>query len=579
MLTHPLRSLSAVLLLLTLAACATDLDPARQYSGHYLLVHADGYPLDSEFHGVQNGDLKTKVEEPILAGLRRHIDAGGACGGTLRLLIFVHGGLNPHAKSFERMKDLLQTDPAQPLKETCYYPLFINWDSDLGSSIADDLVGLRFGRRAPIVGWLTSPVVFSARLVGSMAHLPVALMHNGDHVMESINGAREQEDPTHCILGDSLINAPRNAASLATIPFLEGFGTPAWEIMKRRAELAVASRLADGPDQGDAFVNPRNWHRVTPQFAQQEGSQPPFAANAAPNSLATLAPPANQGAVRTLARLLRSNMAAVEGTTPPVWKWTAPTKERRDLTVEITIVGHSMGAFLVNHLLAVMDLDDQGRPRPRPMPVREIVYLAPAAPLNELEDFMIPYLQSNRQATFSIFVLNRRDETREMGWASGVLLLPRGSVLAWIDTYFQPGNTIGQGTAGRMRNLKDYYAIKKVRRDSTTSNCLDPIWKSGNGPPPEDLPLRKQFLRLEIDEPQATAALHRTGRFRLYESPARLNDDAVPREHGDFTRPDYLYEVLCHVGQGQAFKDPAYCDQPPPWMKAPPRGANGQETP
>lgn len=574
--THPFRRLAAALLpfgFATLAACATDLDAAREYSGHYLLVHADGYPLDSEFHGVTDAEVAGKVEAPILAGIRRHLDAGGACGGKLRLFIFVHGGLNSHEQSFDRMKQLLQPDPARPLKDTCYYPIFVNWDSDLLSSIGDDLAGLRFGRRSRIIGTITSPVVFTVRLAGGIVHLPVAFMHNGDNIAESINGAREQADPTHCIVGDNLVHLPRNAAAFATVPLLEGFGTPAWEIMKRRAELAVASRLADGPEDFDAFINKRTFQRAKPGFltqqadtqADQAPAQP--APNAAPAPLAPLGPGSSQGAVRTLARLLRSNMAYVVGSNPPVWKWTAPTKAGGDLEVEITLVGHSMGSFLLNHMLAVMDMDDQGRPRPTRMPVKQIVYLAPAAPLNELEDFIIPYLQANTQATFSLFALNRRDETREIGLASGLLFLPRGSLLAWLDTYLQPGTTVGQGTSGRMRNLKDYYAIKRVRRDTTTSNCLDPIWQSDNGLPPEQRPLKNQFLRLEVEQPAVTAVLHKADRFRVFESPARLNDDAVPKEHGDFTKPEYFYEVLCHLDGAAAFKDAKYCDQPPPWMR------------
>jgi len=66
------------------------------------------------------------------------------------------------------------------------------------------------------------------------------LIHNGQLLAERIRGAFEENDPWYCVVADTISHLPFHALYVGTIPLLEGFGGPTWDIMKRRAQLAVA---------------------------------------------------------------------------------------------------------------------------------------------------------------------------------------------------------------------------------------------------------------------------------------------------------------------------------------------------
>lgn len=513
---------SAAVCFLFLAGCITisakDLGNFRE---HYLLVHEDGYGLNSELNSLTTKGLETHLRDTVLKGIEAHV-AGSGCREPLQIMIFVHGGLNSYADSFDRMKAMLPTDDKMDgLNRTCYYTIFVNWNSHLMDSIADDLFRLRFGKPNPIVSSFSWPFVVAGRLVGSAADVPVSLMHNGDTIVEAGIGAYEQGDPLHCIFGDGMVHLPLQVLYTVTIPLLESFGTPAWEIMKRRAQLAVASRLTIQTD-------------VVLSYARGQERE------------------IHEGAARTLVRRLNANLER----TDKGWSW---KQKGNSVPVEVTLVGHSMGAMVLGRLLSVLEEFD--------LPIRRIIYMAPAAPIDEVEQFVIPYVKGHGQTEFSVFVLNRRDETREIAWGGGLFFMPRGSLLAWIDTFLESETTVGQATAGRMKNLNDYYQRgRKYQKDWKRPqrgrvHCVDPSWDPEQGtPPPEKLPLREQFRKI-VPTLEPTLAY----RYLIYESPRRIGAKHAPGKHGDFTEPHFFLEVLCHVNTG-AFKDPQFCDRPPYWL-------------
>jgi len=566
----------ACLGLLGLSGCTTDPKP---YAAHHLLVDPDGYALDGDYEDLRQDALEHHLEETVFKGIQQHIDrlraqpAGraaaqaGACADKLRLLIFVHGGLNTYHSSFERMKRMLSDGRTDAF--TCYYPIFINWESGLFSSMTDDLFRLRFGRPSLGVGIVTSPFVIAARLISSVAALPMSLIHNGDTMEETLSGAAEQGDPGYCIVGDAVFYLPFQAMYVATMPLVEGFGRPAWEVMKRRAELAVASRLVDGPEDRDVYVA-KVYQAVNPMRGAKK---------AEPKAQET------EGAIRTLARKLREHIRHngkewfwLEEPPPPapdqspnqMPSKTAPSIDRsKAVPVEITLVGHSMGAVLLNRLVSVLDNEEGAKRGDLPMPVSRIIYMAPAAPVNELEDFMVPYLHYNTTAQFWMFLLNRRDETREIPYNGALAFVPRGSLLTWIDSYLEAETTVGQATSGRMRNVREYYTLEASPKRRGTVNCLTPSWDAEHGPPPELRPIKAQYRKLLASTPPATVDLQDQGRFRVYESPARIGDKTVPSEHGDFTESHFFLEVLCHA-DGEAFRDKQICAAAPYWVNGPP---------
>jgi pimeloyl-ACP methyl ester carboxylesterase len=86
----------------------------------------------------------------------------------------------------------------------------------------------------------------------------------------------------------------------------------------------------------------------------------------------------------------------------------AATKENRggeeknpNLSAEVTLVGHSMGTMLLNRLLTLAKPD---------LPIKRVVYLAPASRIDDFEHYVLPFLATHPSADTWWFSLSRADE-------------------------------------------------------------------------------------------------------------------------------------------------------------------------
>ncbi len=70
-------------------------------------------------------------------------DAPKGTDGKHQILIFIHGGLNTKTNAVKRSAELATLKDLRDL----YYPIFIDWESDFGSSWLEHLVFVRQGQR------------------------------------------------------------------------------------------------------------------------------------------------------------------------------------------------------------------------------------------------------------------------------------------------------------------------------------------------------------------------------------------------------------------------------------------------
>jgi len=261
-------------------------------TGHYVLIHRDGYALTPDGKlsfpdekGVTARAFENQLNR-IAEGMRWHAEnlATRGCGDTLRVLLFVHGGLNGFSQSVDRMIKWMSSDGV--IAGSCYYPIFINWDSSMMSSIYDDIVGLRFGQRPHrwyehVYSWLSAPIVLTSRLVSAIGSLPIAMGHSLYNVGGGVAAAWNEKDLSResaegqraWVVADVGLYSTLLPFQLITTPLLEGLGTPAWHIMKRRANLAVAARLPR--DDGEIF---ESW---AAEVKKQQSDQKPRGGGAA----------------------------------------------------------------------------------------------------------------------------------------------------------------------------------------------------------------------------------------------------------------------------------------------------------
>jgi pimeloyl-ACP methyl ester carboxylesterase len=110
--------------------------------------------------------------------------------------------------------------------------------------------------------------------------------------------------------------------------------------------------------------------------------------------------------------------------------------------IEVTVVAHSMGTFIVNQMV---------RAYPE-VHYKTIVYMAGADSIRNTFNSILPYLnQSDHEETnFVNLTLHPQAEVEEM---SGYGLLPRGSLLVWVDNLFSTPHTHYDRTVGRWDNL------------------------------------------------------------------------------------------------------------------------------
>ena len=109
----------------------------------------------------------------------------------------------------------------------------------------------------------------------------------------------------------------------------------------------------------------------------------------------------------------------------------------------VTIVGHSMGTLIINELIR----------RYPEINYQNIVYMAGAASIRDTFNSINPYLEKHPDARFFNLTLHPQNEVEE----SNYWLLPRGSLLVWIDDFYSLPHTQLDRTAGRWENLIQAY--------------------------------------------------------------------------------------------------------------------------
>lgn len=380
-----------------------------------------------------------------------------------QLLLFIHGGLNGQENN-ERAIQLAE----QIKKETSneYYPIFVNWNSALPSSYGEHLTSVRQGKRARWA-WMTSPTYLATDIGRGLIRAPVVWRSlvvndltswpsNKDNWFFNFFDLANEERNAKKI-GDTLKNDPpdknfhfwlgpqvpptfwkdRVLHSMTTTltypfkilssPWIDALGKSAWENMLRRTDLIFHTEkdFLAHPSRSVAAVSAISKTKYTfceSLFSKQQG---------------LLHRKAN-GALSIFLRKLTKEINAV-----PPSEWS------------ITLVGHSMGAIIVNHILR-----DFGTC----LPIDNIVFMAAASTINSYNDSVFPLLISHRifskdykEGTTELIapkvyhlMLHELAETSE----TNVLNLPpSGSLLVWIDNFLSAPNTPMDRTSGRFTNL------------------------------------------------------------------------------------------------------------------------------
>lgn len=397
-----------------------------------------------------------------------------------RVLIFVHGGMNSEVESLERVVKLYNQ-----IAQKGWYPLFINWRSSFVSSYLEQLANIRQGEDVGWTGFFTLPVVLGIDVARSIARAPLVWIAQtandakavpllsflapkdpnkiaielicayeyadqeeecqkktfrkppicvpfnvrsgdaGPHFpkQEYPNPNRERlnKDAIQISVGEDLRGCSEMDVSfvmygvtipsrLLLDPAVDALGTSAWDNMLRRTRLLFTL--------DDEF-------RANPTFLHK--------ARLAKEYEGALANIPRSGGISIFLRQLAERITNDGG------KW------------EITLVGHSMGAIILNQILREsMQLELK-------LPITNIVYMASAASVRDTLDSVLPFLQQDDKAKFYNLTLHPVAEERESyeprAFRIPVGPGPRGSLLVMIDNFLSAPLTYLDRTAGRYENF------------------------------------------------------------------------------------------------------------------------------
>jgi pimeloyl-ACP methyl ester carboxylesterase len=344
--------------------------------------------------------------------------------GTNKILIFIHGGLNTAEARAKRANILLQ-DPS--LTEE-FAPIFINWSSGLGTTYLEHLKSVRQGRLSnKFWGWLTAPLHLVADLGRGAAAAPANIVEQAKVDVQAwrwpsapsqsnalyVYKRLKAETNTHVTLGCATTGSrlakearwlfPGVPGRVVATPLIEAVGQPGWENMLRRT---------------------KTMSRKTSEFNLYEFDTKAMEDGERRQELVT---PEARGGISEFFNVLSHQL-------------------KSKTNYSITLVGHSMGAIIAADVLrnyANLNFEN-------------IVFMAAACSIRDVETSVIPYLKKNSAANFYNLCLHPLNEVQEESFWG---FAPRGSLLHFIDHSLSVPEHPTDRTAGSWENIMIAYKV------------------------------------------------------------------------------------------------------------------------
>jgi hypothetical protein len=337
-------------------------------------------------------------------------------GKTYHLLVFIHGGLNVEQERLERafvdanrmLRDasVAGQAPGRLDDGELWYPLFVTWPSGGIQSYVDQRVNYNQGDYDSDFKRWSSPLYFLTDGVESVVRAPVAWAESiswfqlgqdpdvkkiGDQI-----GCAESGPNYRCVPVDGRDDRPTSdeiwywspvgvVGRLVSVPVVDAVGQPAWDAMLSRTDMLMRK-----PFNVDAF-------------AQAQGKLD------------------GKGDLWYLFNVISE---LPEGERPA-----------------ITLIGHSMGAIVVNQIL---------RNYPD-LPYRNIVFMGGAASVRDtlIALGQVTRAQPHPDLRFYNLSLHQVAEANEVGYFGAV---SKGTLLEWVDRMYTTPATFADRTVGKWIN-------------------------------------------------------------------------------------------------------------------------------
>ena len=396
-------------LVIITTACST-LPPIEDTEaiGHILSIDRDGVHVIIEADkpivknpGLEKASMAASNFDPIFKGISAYPPNEN---GEIEVLIYIHGGLNTQKTAQERVLEKYKL--IKYAQSENKYPIFINWRSGPFTTYGDHLYRIRHGDidkwakgTAPLYFFTDTGITFATAPKAwavSALHSYDATFFRDDDYLEPFKGGVDgilytgsEEDYSNALRATNWIVT--GIPKIFTTPFVYTLGRPAWDMMLRRTNTP--------------FYTPADF-KIDDQEQFFETSLKP-----------------GTGALYRFLLELEQKI------------------KTDNLKVKITLIGHSMGAIIVNKMLN-LNID---------LPYDNIVHMASADSINNLLEHVVPYLIDKPEVNFYSLSLHPENEDRERNaWG----FVPSGSLLVWVDEMYSTPETLLSKRSGRWENMR-----------------------------------------------------------------------------------------------------------------------------
>jgi hypothetical protein len=453
------------------------------------IISVDGHGIPHDPASPDGKDLDMSQYRGQLAHMFASMRRFHQSHPDRKVLIFVHGGLNAPGTSLAAADAEMDHVIAAG-----YYPIYLDWDSDLNDSYGEHLVEITQGQEDDsALRKLISPLYFIADLGKAISRAPIVWANqigsdsaagrglnalpprgiattgptsapsdagaerwtktrHGPTLADAFNNLNEAQTREHArrvpgekreeirvIIGPDVDTDPGRQAGLQaayviTIPTKFGLS---WIVdgLGTPAWQNMSRRTLMAFD-GRIGANPDAQEAQSEKGRAREGR-----ANRAVNFNTT-------GAIEVFREEF---LRVIADRVPTSHATSAPSGD-----YQVTLMGHSMGTIILNEWLR-RDLMEQ-----RKQFYASIVYMAAACSVRDFSRSVIPYMVQHRpdpaasdpsRATGTQFYSLMLHPLAELRERPGYDLPPRGSLLVWLDNFLTDPQTQLDRTLGRWDNI------------------------------------------------------------------------------------------------------------------------------
>ncbi len=410
-----------------------DLKAQEQF--HVIELNPDGLLYDLR---PRHGHALLSQQGAVTNYLAETIWAGFNASGKTNVLVFVHGGMNDRDIGLKHYLDDYEAT------QTNYYPVFVVWPSGWGGTYVEHLLWVRQGikmetKLEKTFSLLTVPFMLVADLGRAVTRLPMVIANNTRSDTETITPVRKQDSGTpvkdygeivskgyHVHIEDDYSRSEdrliRDISYNATLPvkyvfaaLIDGLGKGAWDNMLRRTQTVYPGKidLQERIQIAETLAGTR-----TNSVSQNDAKKP-----------------------RRQRRKEKSTKRYAAAGLPAFFELLRNFQTTNGAASQITLVGHSMGAIILNRVARDTKID-----------FANIVYMGAACSIEDFSTSVLPYLREHTNTEFYSLSLHPVAEAGEWYLIAGDLV-PRGSLLMWLDNFLMNPVTEQERTLGRWRNL------------------------------------------------------------------------------------------------------------------------------